>query len=53
MFPNEKLSNKMFMSLLELLSRAPESCRFEINKNIRLTMKTTKDEVCMRFSYVI
>jgi tRNA(Ile)-lysidine synthetase-like protein len=53
MFPNEKLSNKMFMSLLELLSRAPENCRFEINKNIRLTMKTSGDDVCMRFSYVI
>ena len=49
LFPAEKMSNKMFCSLMELFTRVPQDTRFEINKNLRLHMTIANATACFRF----
>jgi tRNA(Ile)-lysidine synthase TilS/MesJ len=49
LFPAEKMSNKMFCSLMELFARAPQGTRFEINKNLRLHMTIGNTTATLRF----
>jgi hypothetical protein len=50
LFPTEKLSNKMFESLLELFKRSPINSRFEINKNVRLHLTIVNSAATIRFT---
>jgi len=49
LFPEEKMSNKMFRSLIEMFSRAPQDTRFEINKYLRLHMIIANNMATIRF----
>ncbi len=49
LFPAEKMSNKMFTSLMELFTRAPQDTRFEVNKNLRLHMTIAGTITTLRF----
>lgn len=49
LFPAEKMSNKMFASLIELFTRAPQDTRFEVNKNLKLHMTIANATATLRF----
>jgi len=53
LFPMEKMSNKMFKSLIELFRRLPQDAKFEINKNLKLHMTIGNNMVTFRFYKII
>jgi hypothetical protein len=53
LFPMEKMSNKMFKSLIELFRRLPQDAKFEINKNLKLHMTIENNMVTFRFYKII
>lgn len=50
LFPTEKLSNKMFESLIDFFERSPRNSRFEINKNVKLHMTVMNNAATIWFT---